>query len=181
MKKSILASLAVIGMAASTSALADTNQASPSYDYLQLGLEKVEGLGDENFRLDLSKTVYDSAFVRASWAEGFESSDEYRLGLGYAHTMQQGLDLYVGASYVHQDDPWDSESGYDVFGGVRYMAMPQLELNAEVLHTDVYDDYQLYKFGARYHLGNFSIAASYGIPSESEAGDVANLGVAWHF
>lgn len=182
MKKSILASLAVVAMAASTSAMAHSHDVSPSYDHVELGLQKIEGTGDEQFRLDLSKTVYDSVFVRASWVEGLTSdTDEIRLGAGYAHTLPHGLDLYVGASYVHQDLPVSSESGYDVFAGVRYMALPQLELNAEVVHTDVFDDYQLYSIGARYHVGDFSVSASYGMFSESGTGDLARIGVAWHF
>jgi hypothetical protein len=113
-------------------------------------------------------------------------SDLITLGAGVHFNVIQNLDLVGEAGWLYSDATSDlsalddTTTGYTIFGGARWMAMPWdgggLELNGGIGYVDLKnrlaseDKAAAWEVGARMHfLGALSIGATYEVLEEDDA------------
>jgi hypothetical protein len=164
------------------------HEAAFSYSYIEGGgiQQNPDDLGDEveAVFLRLSIELFKVLHIFAGFANrdsDFQNTDSNfaELGAGLHFPISPRLDLVAEGSWLFNDVDSDldtlddKETGFGLFGGVRYMAVPWesggLELNGGVRHIDLENDLASdgegttgWEAGARIHFARmFSVGAVY--------------------
>ncbi|WP_194755256.1 outer membrane protein [Aliidiomarina indica] len=139
-----------------------------SASYMQLGVDQSDST--DGFGLDLSIEMNELAFFRAAherYSEGGLSADLTRIGLGLKKAMNDSTALYGGAglAYGKLDVGWasDSDTGWQVFGGVASRLNKHVELYGELSHYDLFDSGETdFALGSRFFVSDrASFGAAY--------------------
>lgn len=157
-----------------------------SYDYVQLSYvaTDVDGLDLDGASLDGSLKLNDNVFVVAGFAHdrsdrigGVRAEvDSYNLGLGYRYGLNQQTDLVAAASWIRGKvkvnygfgSLSESDNGYSLDVGLRHLLTPQVELNAAVNYSDIFnDDDTALNLAALFHAThNLSVGVGYSVGSD---------------
>lgn len=161
-----------------------------SYDYVQLSYvaTDADGLDMDGASLDGSLKLNDNVFVVAGFAHdrsdrigGLRAEvDSYKLGLGYRYGLNQQTDLVAGASWIRGKaqvsysgfgSASESDNGYSLDVGLRHLLTPQVELNAAVNYSDIFDgDDTALNLAALFHAThNLSVGVGYSVASDVDA------------
>lgn len=139
--------LAVLG----TQALAQpmTRDNDFSYDYIQLGYERLDWddtFEDANFiRGDIQYSLDEHILLRggvdAVDGEGKADGIELSVGAGYATPLMDRLDAVVTGDIVHANlDIGDNETGFRAIGKVRHQITDRFELAGGLFYEDLFDN-----------------------------------------
>lgn len=187
MKRILIAS--AITAAISAPAMA---QNAPSFDFLSLDYERVDSgnLDIDGVGADFSRTLTDTVFVEGGAAYYNESGIEqtnYDLGVGYRHPLSTQTHAYGTLSVLWSDVEFDSPSladsddtGWGAAVGVRHRLNPDVELDAELQHVDIYDDSDVAaNLGAKFYWNAWSLDVGYSHLDSDNSG--VSVGLSYHF
>lgn len=134
---------------------------------------------------DASNEFLRNTFVLASLSRLDDDIefDEWEIGGGYVHPVNDKLDLVGTFSILHQEIEVggfdDDDTGFEIAGGGRFWVADQFEVDGRLIYRDVFDDDLGLGIGGRYHATE---QLSFGADLEF-VGDIDELriGVRWQF
>jgi hypothetical protein len=153
-----------------------------SYSYIDLGYNEVNidnGPTGDGFGLRGSVGIAENFFVFADYSsfdfDGGLDVDLYSVGLGGKISVAEDVDLVGRIGYAEVDASFEGfsgdESGYTVAGGVRSRITEGLELEGNVIYTDLgggADDTALAVAGRYFFTKNFAIGAEYQVSDDAD-------------
>lgn len=112
-----------------------------NYNFLEGGVvNQDQGSRDETgFRIAGSLDVAPPIALFGEYAD-IDEFNQITAGALYHRNLDRGLDLILGASLENVDVGFDDDTGFGLRGGLRWQALPALELNPEVRYLDVFEE-----------------------------------------
>ena len=183
---------ALLPFGAPTQPQDEAASAWPAFSYTFLQAEyatvDVDGLSDDpdGYALTGSFAINESFFAIVTYSDtsasvsGFDVDlDATTLGLGYHHPLNERTDLVVMASYVDAQLEADGfgfsgeadDQGFSLSGGLRFWALRQLELAANVRYIDLDESGDDTSFGGNalfYATRNVAVVAGVTIADDSD-------------
>jgi hypothetical protein len=109
--------------------------------------------------------------------------DEWEVGGGYVHPVNDKLDLVGTFSLLHQEIDAgaadDDETGFEIAGGGRMWVAAQIEVDGRLIYRDVFDDDLGLGIGGRYHANpQLSLGADVELIGDIEE---YRVGIRWSF
>jgi hypothetical protein len=130
---------------------------------------------------DASNEFLRKTFVLASLSmlDDNVEFDEWEIGGGYVHTVNDKLDVVGTLSLLHQEIENEDETGFEIAGGGRFWVAEQFEVDGRLIYRDVFDNDFGLGIGGRYHATeNLSFGADLEFVGDI---DEFRLGVRWQF
>jgi hypothetical protein len=151
-----------------------------NYTYLEGGIvNQDQGSNDETgFRIAGSVDLAAPIALFGEYAD-IDQYNQISAGALYHRSLDRGVDLILGASLENVDVGVDDDTGIGLRGGVRWQAIPNLELNPEVRYVDVFNE-DLVSFRL---AGLFSVTKELALQAAAQGGDDDRfeLGVRYNF